>query len=44
MARAESLINGPDGRCRAALIKMRGRLTRRPINKLYHLEAHSPSD
>lgn len=44
MARAESLINGPDGRCRAALIKMRGKLTRRPINKLYHLEAHSPSD
>ena len=44
MARVESLIIGPDGRSRAAIIKMRGKRTRRPINKLYHLEGHSPNE
>ena len=44
LARVESLITGPDGCSRAAFIKMRGKSTRRPINKLYHLEAYSPND
>ena len=39
LARVESLISGPDGHCRAAVILMRGRRTRRPLNKLYQLEA-----
>ena len=39
LARVESLILGPDGHCRAAMILMRGRRTRRPVNKLFQLEA-----
>lgn len=39
LARIESLIVGSDGRCRAATIRMRGRTTRRPIAKLFSLEA-----
>ena len=44
VARVESLITGPDGCSRAAIIKMRCKRTRRPISKLYHLEAHSPNE
>ena len=39
LARVETLIPGPDGRCRAAFIRVRGRLTRRPISRLFRLEA-----
>ena len=39
LARVESLIRGPDGHSRAAVILMRGKRTRRPINKLFQLEA-----
>ena len=39
MARVESLITGPDGDSRAAVIFMRGKRTRQPINKTYHLKA-----
>ena len=42
LARVEALITGKDGRSRAAVITMRGRQTRRPLSKLYHLEAHTP--
>ena len=41
LARVESLITGPDGQSRAATIFMRGRRTRRPVNRLYQLEATS---
>ena len=41
MARVETLITGPDGNSRAAVILMRGKRTRRPINKLFQLEATS---
>ena len=41
LARVEALITGPDGKARAAYIVMRGRKTRRPINKLFQLEASS---
>ena len=43
LAKIESLITGPDGKARAAGILMRGRKTRRPITKLFHLEAASSS-
>ncbi|MPC57824.1 hypothetical protein E2C01_051812 [Portunus trituberculatus] len=39
MARIVSLIPGRDGNPRAATILLKGRVTRRPINKLYRLEA-----
>ena len=39
LARVEALIAGPDGNVRAAFILMRGKKTRRPINKLFQLEA-----
>lgn len=39
MARVISLINGPDGHCRAAAIELKGKRTRRPLSKLYQLEA-----
>ena len=39
LALVEALITGPDGRSRAAVIRIRGKQTRRPISKLYHLEA-----
>ncbi|KAF0309521.1 hypothetical protein FJT64_019375 [Amphibalanus amphitrite] len=39
LARVVSLLSGADGRARAASIVLRGRLTRRPINKLLRLEA-----
>ena len=41
LARVEALITGADGRSRAAVITMRGKQTRRPLSKLYHLEAHN---
>lgn len=46
MARIDSLIPGRDGHPRAATITLRGRTTRRPIGKLYQLEAsqHSTQD
>ena len=39
LARVESLITGPDGESRAAIILMRGRRTRRPLTRLFQLEA-----
>lgn len=39
MARIVSLIPGRDGNPRAATIRLKGRITHRPINKLYSLEA-----
>lgn len=39
LARITSLLPGPDGHSRAALIEMRGKRTRRAISKLYQLEA-----
>ena len=39
LARVVSLIAGPDGHCRAAMIEMRRRRTRRPLSKLFQLEA-----
>ena len=39
MARVDELIAGSDGHCRAAVVYMRGKRTRRPINKLFQLEA-----
>ena len=39
LARVVSLITGADGKCRAAIIQMRGRRTRRPMTKLFQLEA-----
>ena len=39
LARVVSLIPGPDGRCRAAFLLVRGRRTRRPIARLFRLEA-----
>ncbi|XP_043197889.1 uncharacterized protein LOC122368221 isoform X2 [Amphibalanus amphitrite] len=39
LARVVSLIPGPDGRCRAAFLRVRGKLTRRPISRLFSLEA-----
>ena len=41
LARVESLIVGPDGHSRAAHILMRGKRTRRPIARLFQLEAAS---
>ena len=42
LALVEALITGPDGRSRAAVVRIRGKQTRRPISKLYHLEADNP--
>ena len=39
MAKVVTLMPGRDGQPRAAMILMKGRMTRRPINKLYSLEA-----
>ena len=39
LARVVSLLAGPDGHSRAAMIDVRGTRTRRPLSKLYHLEA-----
>ena len=39
MARVTGLILGTDGHPRAAHVEIRGKLTRRPLNRLYHLEA-----
>ncbi|KAF0293362.1 hypothetical protein FJT64_000940 [Amphibalanus amphitrite] len=39
LARITALLHGPDGQARAAVISLRGRTTRRPVNKLYALEA-----
>ena len=39
LALVTELIAGRDGKARAAFIKMNGKRTRRPLNKLYHLEA-----
>ncbi|XP_043205684.1 uncharacterized protein LOC122387583 isoform X1 [Amphibalanus amphitrite] len=39
LARVAELLRGPDGQARAAVIVLRGRTTRRPVNKLYALEA-----
>ena len=39
LARVLELITGPDGKTRAAYVQMRGRKTRRPLNKLFQLEA-----
>ena len=41
LARIQSLIVGPDGHPRAACIIMRGKITRRPLNRLFQLEAAS---
>ena len=43
LAKVESLITGTDGKCRAAIIQMRGKRTRRPLTKLFQLEA-APSE
>ena len=39
LARVLDLFPGRDGHCRAAMLEMRGKRTRRPISKLYALEA-----
>ena len=39
LARVIELITGPDGKTRAAYVVMRGRKTRRPLTKLFQLEA-----
>lgn len=39
LARVLELIRGPDGGCRAAFVEIRGVRTRRPIAKLFQLEA-----
>ena len=39
LARVLELIRGPDGDCRAAYLEVRGVRTRRPICKLFRLEA-----
>ena len=39
LPRVQSLIVGHDGHPRAASILMRGKITRRPLNRLFHLEA-----
>ena len=44
LARVVSLIPGRDGHPRAATIRLKGRITRRPINKLYRLEASPDGD
>ena len=41
LARITALIHGTDGRPRAAHIQMKGIATRRPLSKLFHLEAAS---
>ena len=43
LGRIQSLIYGRDGAPRAAVVTVRGRRTRRPVNKLYRLEA-SPDE
>ena len=39
LARVTALLRGTDGQARAAVISLRGRTTRRPVSKLYALEA-----
>ena len=39
LARVMQLLHGPDGRARPAVIRLRGRSTRRPISRLFQLEA-----
>ena len=39
MARVTGLIPGADGQPRAANIEMRGTKTRRPLSKLFQMEA-----
>ena len=41
LARVTGLIEGTDGHPRAAHIEMRGIKTRRPLNRLYQLEARN---
>ena len=41
LARVQALIEGRDGTPRAAVVTLRGRQTRRPVTKLYRLEASS---
>ena len=43
LARVLELIRGTDGRCRAAFVLVRGVRTRRPIERLFRMEA-SPED
>ena len=43
LGRIQSLIPARDGVARAAVIALRGRLTRRPVSKLFRLEAY-PDD
>ena len=42
LARVTEMIPGSDGVPRAAYLEMRGIKTRRPLNKLFHLEAVTP--
>ena len=44
LAKVTALIVGPDGQPRAAHVKMRGTKTRRPVNRLFHLEAATGGD
>ena len=39
VARVAQLLPGADGRVRAAVVRLRGRNTRRPLSRLYQLEA-----
>ncbi|KAF0293852.1 hypothetical protein FJT64_008401 [Amphibalanus amphitrite] len=39
LARVTELLVGPDGQTRAAIIQLRGRRTRRPLSRLFRLEA-----
>ena len=44
LGRVQSLIHGRDGKPRAAVVTLRGRRTRRPVSKLYRLEASSDDE
>ena len=39
LARVVDLIRGPDGSYRAAFVEVRGARTRRPLSKLFEMEA-----
>ena len=44
LARVTGLIAGPDGEIRAAHVETRGTKTRRPLSRLFHLEAVTPNE
>lgn len=44
LGKIESLIYGRDGKARAAYVRSRGRMTRRPLCLLYSLECHNNAE